>query len=281
MRVRVAGVIIKDDKILLMRRVKNGREYFVFPGGAVEKGESPKDALVREIKEELSLDAKPDKLLLEMVNTDYQQKEYYYLVKDFRGEVALGGEEKENMNKDNQYYPRWFDLTKAFQLANLYPESARVNIHSKLTKDQVIEVLKIIDQRIGDRCPWMVIAGTNLYLRGLKDTVSDIDIVTNESGLEVFDSGLKEFKISKRKDAKFRGYIANFFRINHLELEVFYDFAVTKYLKYLEQEAYDRIQFDGLSVRLLKLEKEAEAYTMMGRIEKAEFIRQIIKQPKV
>jgi ADP-ribose pyrophosphatase YjhB (NUDIX family) len=33
---RAAAVIIKDGKILLMRRVKNGREYFVFPGGGIE-----------------------------------------------------------------------------------------------------------------------------------------------------------------------------------------------------------------------------------------------------
>lgn len=132
MRVRVAGVIIKDDKILLMGRVKNGREYFVFPGGAVEEGETLKDALAREIKEELNLDAKPDRLLVEMVNLAYQQKEYYYLVKDFHGEVALGGEEKETMNKDDQYYPQWFDRTEAFQLPNLYPESAKVDFKEKL-----------------------------------------------------------------------------------------------------------------------------------------------------
>ena len=60
---RAVGVIIKENKILLMRRMKNGQEYYVFPGGGVKEGESTETAIIREIKEELSLDAKIDKLL--------------------------------------------------------------------------------------------------------------------------------------------------------------------------------------------------------------------------
>ena len=36
-RERASAVIIKDNKILLMKRVKPNLEYFVFPGGGVEK----------------------------------------------------------------------------------------------------------------------------------------------------------------------------------------------------------------------------------------------------
>jgi 8-oxo-dGTP diphosphatase len=56
MRQRVSGIIIKEGKILLIRRVKEGREYFVFPGGGVEDNESVEEALVRELKEEASID---------------------------------------------------------------------------------------------------------------------------------------------------------------------------------------------------------------------------------
>lgn len=48
MKTRAAGIIIKDGKILLMRRVKDGREYFVFPGGSIEKNETPKNSLRQE-----------------------------------------------------------------------------------------------------------------------------------------------------------------------------------------------------------------------------------------
>ena len=49
---RSAAVLIRDGKILLMHRVKSGKEYFVFPGGLVEPEESPEEAAIREIEEE-------------------------------------------------------------------------------------------------------------------------------------------------------------------------------------------------------------------------------------
>ena len=123
---RVAGVIIKDNKILLMRRIKNGREYFVFPGGGVEENEIIEEAIIREIKEELSIDAKIDRFLFEIENQGRQ--EYYFLIKEFSGKPQLGGEEKERMNENNQYYPTWMDLDKLKYLDNLYPELAKREI---------------------------------------------------------------------------------------------------------------------------------------------------------
>jgi len=123
---RVAAVIIKDNKILLMRRIKEGQEYFVFPGGGIEENESVEDAIIREVKEELSLDAKIDKLLFEIENRG--QEEFYFLIKEFSGTLKLGGPEKERMNENNQYYPEWMDLDTASNLSNLYPEEARRKI---------------------------------------------------------------------------------------------------------------------------------------------------------
>ena len=119
---RVAGVIIKDGKILLMRRVKNGEEYFVFPGGGVEEDESLEEALEREIKEELGLDIKNYKKIFEVENRGV--KEVYYLIFNFSGAPQLGGPEKERMNESNQYYLEWLELVKAAELKNLFPREA-------------------------------------------------------------------------------------------------------------------------------------------------------------
>ena len=55
----VAALIKKDNKVLIARRA-TGDEYvygkWEFPGGKVEKGESEKHALKREIKEEFDVD---------------------------------------------------------------------------------------------------------------------------------------------------------------------------------------------------------------------------------
>ena len=49
------AIIIKDDKILVMRRNKHGSEYYTLVGGTVTEGESLENALVREVKEETGL----------------------------------------------------------------------------------------------------------------------------------------------------------------------------------------------------------------------------------
>ena len=55
----VAAVIVRDGKVLCVQRPGNAREYislkWEFPGGKVEVGETREEALVREIREELSV----------------------------------------------------------------------------------------------------------------------------------------------------------------------------------------------------------------------------------
>ena len=67
----VAAIIKKNDRIFATQRgygdFKDGWE---FPGGKVEEGESPEEALVREIKEELDADIRVGRLL-DTVEYDY------------------------------------------------------------------------------------------------------------------------------------------------------------------------------------------------------------------
>ncbi len=53
--VRVAGAIIRDEKILMVAHKKNRRVYWLLPGGGVMYGESLEEALKREMTEELSV----------------------------------------------------------------------------------------------------------------------------------------------------------------------------------------------------------------------------------
>jgi len=49
-------VIVRDGCIALIRRVRDGHTYFLFPGGGVEAGETPEQAALREAVEELGVE---------------------------------------------------------------------------------------------------------------------------------------------------------------------------------------------------------------------------------
>ena len=59
----VAAVIMHNDKILCVQRGENKFEYiskkYEFPGGKMEEGETKKQTIIREIKEELNMDIIP------------------------------------------------------------------------------------------------------------------------------------------------------------------------------------------------------------------------------
>jgi ADP-ribose pyrophosphatase YjhB (NUDIX family) len=56
-RVRAAAIIIEDGRLLLIAHRKEGQVYWLLPGGGVDFGESLKEALRRELREELGIDA--------------------------------------------------------------------------------------------------------------------------------------------------------------------------------------------------------------------------------
>lgn len=57
---KAAGIIIVDRKLLFTRA--KDMEVFIDPGGKIESGETAEQALIRELKEELSIDVSEDDL---------------------------------------------------------------------------------------------------------------------------------------------------------------------------------------------------------------------------
>jgi 8-oxo-dGTP diphosphatase len=69
----VAAVIIKDNKVFSTQRGYGAyKDKWEFPGGKVEQGELPEDALIREIREELEAEITVGELLCE-VEHDYPE----------------------------------------------------------------------------------------------------------------------------------------------------------------------------------------------------------------
>jgi 8-oxo-dGTP diphosphatase len=96
----VDGVIIKDNKVLLIkRRNEPYKDKWAIPGGFVEYGEKTEDAVIREIKEETGLEAKIDGLIGVYSDPDRDPRKHVvsiaYLLTDIKGKEKGGDDAKE------------------------------------------------------------------------------------------------------------------------------------------------------------------------------------------
>ena len=87
MRNRGAAVIIEEDKVAVIKRNRNGKEYYVFPGGGIEVDESPEQATIREVFEELGVQI----VITEHLGVvQFHGMQYYFLAKIVGGSIRNG-----------------------------------------------------------------------------------------------------------------------------------------------------------------------------------------------
>jgi 8-oxo-dGTP diphosphatase len=113
----VAAIIRKDGKYLIAQRsedCKSAPLKWEFPGGKVEPGEDPKDALIREIKEELGIsigNLKEFDTVMASSPRHPQIKIIAYLADWLGGELRLTGCKDAKLVDQNQFGS--YDLLEA------------------------------------------------------------------------------------------------------------------------------------------------------------------------
>lgn len=63
-RIAAKGILEKDNKILFIQYSDTKGIYYALPGGKHETGESLSDTVIREFKEETSLDVRTEKIVM-------------------------------------------------------------------------------------------------------------------------------------------------------------------------------------------------------------------------
>ena len=91
----VAAVLFWEGKVLCVQRTQHEKEYvslkWEFPGGKVEEGEQFEEALVREIREELSVEIEISEFFMTVEHTypDFHLVMHVYRCYLTEGEVIL------------------------------------------------------------------------------------------------------------------------------------------------------------------------------------------------
>jgi len=135
MRTRAGIILIEDDRVALIERHRAGLDYFVFPGGGVDEGETPEQGAIREAMEELGVQVAIRKKVAE-IHFGRTSLHIYFLVERVSGEFGSGtGEEFTDSDPDHPeegiYIPIWMPLEELPRHKNIYPaELAKLVIKS-------------------------------------------------------------------------------------------------------------------------------------------------------
>lgn len=121
-RERASAIIVKGNTILLIHRYKPEEEYYVLPGGHVEEGETPEEAIIREIREETGLQTTRIPQLLFYTNHDGNTDVIHpvFACQVQVGELVFQGEEALSDPVNDRFQPEWVGLSLLASLI-IYP----------------------------------------------------------------------------------------------------------------------------------------------------------------
>jgi len=121
LRCRVNGILIKDQKILMIKHLMgNGRTLWTVPGGGMNYGESAIENLIREFEEETGLKVKIKAYLFvhEFIALPLHAMEHYFQVDLISGKLSVGTDPE--LDADSQIIKeiKWMGIEELRSLPN-------------------------------------------------------------------------------------------------------------------------------------------------------------------
>ena len=120
----VAAIIIKDGLLFATQRGYGAyKDWWEFPGGKIEAGETPEAALKREIREELDTEISVDEFLM---TVEYEYPEFFVTMDCFICSVVSG-----HLTLLEHEAAKWLPLTDPWQVKWLPSD---IEVVQRLTK---------------------------------------------------------------------------------------------------------------------------------------------------
>ena len=124
---RVAGILFHNGRVLLEREIETGQ--CCLPGGRVEFGEAASEATLREMREELGVEVKIERLIwavdnfFQMDGRRYHEPSFYFLVSLPEASALPQGESFANQDNSRAVL-QWYALDRLDDVP-LYPTFLR------------------------------------------------------------------------------------------------------------------------------------------------------------
>lgn len=127
----VCGVVIRDGKVLLARHTYGaGKGLFIVPGGYTEHGETPQDAMVREVFEETKVVVEPQRI----IGIRFNPHDWYvaFSARYVSGEACSDGDENDAVV--------WMEFREALERSDV-PDLTKKLIQCALREEKGFSLL--------------------------------------------------------------------------------------------------------------------------------------------
>lgn len=120
----VAAIIIRNNEILLARHTYGrGIGKLIIPGGYIKQGETPEEAVIREVQEETGITIKP----LEIAGIRFNRKDWYVI---FTAEYISGQAQSDGIENNEVL---WMPVTEVLEREDI-PDLTKLLVSTVIEK---------------------------------------------------------------------------------------------------------------------------------------------------
>lgn len=147
---KVRAILVKDDKLL----VSHYGGVILLPGGSIDEGETPEDAIIRELREEIGIEYSMNELkkflILKYYQANYSTRDNkvlnrlvttQYFLGDYYG-VCLDKTNRTEKEIKDKFYLRFIGIDELMKLLNKTSDNPRKEYFDRELKE-VARVLRL------------------------------------------------------------------------------------------------------------------------------------------